>query len=59
LLAAFATPEIWSVATNGIQYAVLALAFLGEYLLRRVRFRQLEHESFATMVLALFKTRVV
>jgi uncharacterized membrane protein len=59
LLALFATPELWSVATNGVQYLVLAAAFLGEYLVRRIRFRELEHESFATMVMALFKTRVV
>ena len=59
LLAIFATPEVWSVATNGVQYLVLAAAFLGEYLVRRRRFRELEHESFATMVMALFKTRVV
>lgn len=59
LLAIFATPELWSLATNGLQYLVLAAAFLGEYLLRRVRFPQFEHESFATMVMALFKTRVV
>ena len=58
-LALWATPEVWSLATNGIQYLVLAAAFLGEYLLRRYRFRELEHESFAAMVAALFKTRVV
>jgi uncharacterized membrane protein len=59
LLALLATPEVWSLATNGVQYIVLALAFVGEYLLRRVRFRQFEHESFAAMVMALVKTRVV
>jgi uncharacterized membrane protein len=59
LLALLATPEVWSLATNGVQYLVLAAAFVGEYLLRRVRFRQLEHESFATMIAALFKTRVI
>lgn len=58
-LAVFATPELWSLMTNIVQYLVLASAFLGEYLYRRLRFRDLEHESFAALVAALFKTRMV
>jgi uncharacterized membrane protein len=58
LFALFATPEFWSLMTNVIQYLLLAAVFLLEYLFRRWHFRHLEHESFATMVLALFKTRM-
>lgn len=58
-LAVFATPEFWSLMTNIVQYLVLGGAFLGEYGYRRLRFRELEHESFAALVTALFKTRMV
>lgn len=58
LLALYATPEFWSLMTNVIQYLLLAAVFLLEYLFRRVYFRHLEHESFPTMVIALFMTRM-
>jgi uncharacterized membrane protein len=58
LFALFATPEFWSLMTNVIQYLLLAAIFLFEYLFRRWHFRHLEHESFPTMVVALFKTRM-
>ena len=58
LFALYATPEFWSLMTNVAQYFLLAAVFLFEYLFRRWHFRHLEHESFATMVVALFKTRM-
>ena len=58
LLAVYATPEFWSLMTNVVQYLLLASVFLLEYLFRRIYFRHLEHESFATLVVALFKTRM-
>jgi len=58
LLALYATPKFWSLMTNVVQYFLLAAVFLLEYLFRRVYFRHLEHESFPTLVVALFKTRM-
>jgi uncharacterized membrane protein len=58
LLAIYARPEFWSLMTNLVQYLILASVFLFEYLFRRWRFRNLEHESFPTMIVALFKTRM-
>ncbi|MES1196708.1 MAG: hypothetical protein ABUL58_07175, partial [Steroidobacter sp.] len=58
LLALCATPELWSLMTNVIQYLVLAAIFLFEYLFRRWYFRHLNHESFPAMVMALFRTRM-
>ena len=59
LLAAFATPEIWSLMTNFVQYLILGAAFALEYAYRRWRFGHLEHESFARFVSALFTTRAI
>lgn len=58
LLARYATPEFWSLMTNIVQYLILAAAFLLEYAYRRIRFRHLDHESFPTLVAALFTTRM-
>ncbi|MGE0115901.1 MAG: hypothetical protein AB7T07_13590 [Steroidobacteraceae bacterium] len=58
LLAVFATPEFWSLMTNIVQYLLLGAVFLLEYLYRRWRFRHLPHETFSTLVTALFKTRM-
>lgn len=58
LLALYAKPEFWSLMTNLVQYLILASVFLFEYLFRRWHFRHLQHESFLTMILALFKTRM-
>jgi uncharacterized membrane protein len=38
LLALFASPVIWSLFANGINYAIVVLAFIGEFLVRCVRF---------------------
>ena len=46
LLALFATPELWSLFTNFLNYVLLALVFPLEYLWRRLRYRHLPHASF-------------
>ena len=58
LFAVFATAAFWSLMTNIVQYLLLASVFLLEYLYRRIRFRHLPHENFATFVGALFTARV-
>lgn len=57
-LAVWATPKFWSLMTNVVEYLLIAAAFPLEYAYRRWRFRHLEHESFPTLVKALFRTRV-
>lgn len=42
-LAAFASPELWSLMTNVVHYLVLGAVFILEYAWRRVRFRHHEH----------------
>ena len=46
LLALFAAPEIWSLATNFLHYLLIGAVFAGEYAWRRWRFRHLEHPGF-------------
>jgi uncharacterized membrane protein len=46
LLALFASPEIWSLATNFLHYLLIGVVFAGEYAWRRWRFRHLEHPGF-------------
>ncbi len=58
LLAIFASPELWSLMTNIVQYLLMGAVFLFEYLYRRWRFRHLPHESFPTMIAALMTTRL-
>lgn len=58
LLALFASPELWSLMTNIVQYLLMGAVFVLEYAYRRWRFRHLPHESFATMIRALVTTRM-
>ncbi len=58
LLALFASPELWSLMTNIVQYLLMGAVFVLEYAYRRWRFRHLQHESFATMIAALMTTRM-
>jgi uncharacterized membrane protein len=58
LLALFASPGLWSTMTNGVLYLLIGLLFVGEYLYRRWRFRDLPHESFPRFVAGLFTSRV-
>jgi uncharacterized membrane protein len=45
-LALWATPEIWSLYTNFLNYLIPMAAFALEYLVRRLRFRHLPHPGF-------------
>src|SRR5260221_2866387 len=49
-LAALAPPEIWSLFANGIDYLLVGVLFVGEYVFRRVRYRHHEHRSLADVV---------
>jgi len=49
-LAAFAPLETWSLFTNVVSYALIAVLFIGEYLYRRVRFRHYRHASLAGLL---------
>ena len=49
-LAVLATPWTWSVFTNGIDYLLVGVLFVGEYVFRRVRYRHHEHRPFADVV---------
>jgi len=57
-LALFASPELWSLMTNIVQYLLMGAVFVSEYAWRRWRFRHLQHESFTTMIAALMTTRM-
>ncbi len=46
-LALFATPETWSVFANGVDYLLLGALFVGEYVYRRVRYREHAHAPLA------------
>jgi uncharacterized membrane protein len=58
LLALFANAELWSLMTNVVQYLLLGVVFVTEYLYRRIRFRKLPHENFRSMVTMLFTDRM-
>src|SRR5882672_3994679 len=45
-----APPQIWSVFANGIDYLLVGVLFVGEYVFRRVRYRHQEHRSLADVV---------
>jgi uncharacterized membrane protein len=49
-LAVLATPWAWSVFTNGIDYLLVGILFVGEYVFRRVRYPHHEHRPFADVV---------
>ncbi|WP_373507472.1 hypothetical protein [Thiocapsa sp.] len=46
LLGLFASPSWWSLFTNSINYALIALFFVVEYPIRRLILRDLEHTPF-------------
>ena len=53
-LAVLADAETWSLFTNGVNYLLMALLFVGEYAYRRVRYSQYRHASFPRMMRMLF-----
>ena len=56
LLALLAPVWLWSLFTNFVCYALLGLMFVGEYALRRVKFRHLPHPGFGAFVRFLIQT---
>jgi len=58
LSAWLATPAVWSLLTNFVHYAALGALFLIEYVVRRLKFRHLEHPGFVAYVRLLFVTRI-
>jgi uncharacterized membrane protein len=49
-LAVLATPRTWSLFANGIDYLLVGVLFVGEYLFRRVRYRHHAHRPLADVV---------
>ncbi|HEY6721073.1 MAG TPA: hypothetical protein VI363_05485 [Burkholderiales bacterium] len=49
-LALLATPQTWSLFANGIDYLLVGVLFVGEYIFRRVRYPHHEHRSLADVV---------
>lgn len=49
-LAIWAPLEAWSLFTNVVIYALIAALFVGEYLYRRLRFRQYRHASLPALL---------
>jgi uncharacterized membrane protein len=54
-LALYASPFVWSLFTNCLNYLFLFLFFFIEYLLRTRRFTEVEHPGFIDFMLALVK----
>jgi uncharacterized membrane protein len=55
VLALYASPVVWSLFTNFLNYLFLLLFFFIEYLLRTHRFTEVEHLSFIDFMLSLAK----
>src|SRR5207247_1996691 len=49
-LALLATHQPWSLFANGIDYLLVGVLFVGEYVFRRMRYRQHSHRSLADVV---------
>ncbi len=49
-LAVLATPETWSLFANGIDYLLVGVLFVGDYVFRRVRYRHHSHRPLADVV---------
>lgn len=58
LLAAFATPRVWSFMTNLVHYLVLGAVFLLEYAWRRIRFRHHEHLGLVQFLRRVARVRI-
>lgn len=58
VLAMFASHEIWSLFTNFINYLILGLMFLFEYLVRLRMFPQKQHKSFIQFINSLRKIKL-
>ena len=49
-LAVLATPQTWSLFANGIDYLVVGVLFVGEYVFRRLRYRHHAHRPLADVI---------
>src|SRR6266853_2957199 len=49
-LAVWATPQTWSLFANGIDYLLVGVLFVGEYVFRRVCYRHHQHRPLADVV---------
>lgn len=58
LLAAFASPELWSLMTNVVHYLVLGAVFVLEYAWRRIRFRHHEHLGLVQFLRRVARVRI-
>lgn len=58
LLPFLASKELWSLFTNLINYLVVAALFVGEYIYRRLRFRDHDHPSFPDYLRIVFRSEI-
>lgn len=58
LLLRFASPETWSLFINVLNFPLVGLMFVGDYLYRMVRYREFPQSSIAEAVQAYAKDRV-
>ena len=56
-LALLATPQTWSLFTNGIEYLLVGALFVGEYAYRRLRYRHHKHAHLAEVVRTILRAR--
>lgn len=56
-LAVAGSAETWSVFTNGVNYLLVALLFIGEYAYRRIRYSHYRHASLPRLVRMLMSAR--
>ena len=56
MLAVFASPAVWSLFANGINYLLVFAFFIGEYAVRRRVLRDMEHASFTQFLSSVAKT---
>jgi len=55
--AVFASPHVWTVFANGIDYLLVGALFVGEYAYRRLRFRHHQHAPFIEVIRAVARAR--
>jgi len=55
--ALFASPRLWTVFTNGVDYFLVGTLFVCEYVYRRVRFSHHEHAPLLEVIRAVVRAR--
>lgn len=53
----YASPELWSLFTNVINYITIGAIFIGEFLYRRFRFKNHNHPSFTDYLKIVLNTK--